>query len=50
VLLGWLIRREGGRLALDRIIAMPGLGEWWRVQMTQRLEKQHEYWTETLKD
>jgi MOSC domain-containing protein YiiM len=32
-----------------RIIAMPGLGAWWREQMTQRLEKQHEYWTETLK-
>jgi MOSC domain-containing protein YiiM len=33
-----------------RVIAMPGLGEWWREQMTQRLEKQHEYWTEMLKD
>lgn len=33
-----------------RIITMPGLGEWWREQMTQRLEKEHEYWTETLKD
>jgi MOSC domain-containing protein YiiM len=33
-----------------RIIAMPGIGEWWKEQMVQRLEKENEHWTATLKD
>ena len=34
----------------NRIRQMSGIGDWWRQQMTERLEKQHEHWTATMKD
>jgi MOSC domain-containing protein YiiM len=34
----------------SRILEMPGLAEWWKEQMIQRLEKANEHWTATLKD
>jgi MOSC domain-containing protein YiiM len=34
----------------NRIIEMPGLGAWWRKELIQKLEKQNEHWTATMKD
>jgi MOSC domain-containing protein YiiM len=33
-----------------RVIEMPGLGDWWKEQMGERLEKRHEHWTAAMKE
>jgi MOSC domain-containing protein YiiM len=33
-----------------RIIEMPGIAEWWKEQMIEKLEKRNEHWTATMKE
>lgn len=33
-----------------RIVEMPGLADWWKEQMAERLEKQGDHWTATMQE